>query len=131
MLFVKSATMAYDDYKGIQNWPHDSKLNIRCESKSMLSTLLTMLRFNCSKCDYVAAGWQDLRGHAKNIHKGTLWWVICEAMQYFSPVYIAICVFDTRKCLHMNISSSPILHFLDIFHHFLHTPLRLEKCSQL
>lgn len=72
VIFVKSATMAYDDYKDIPNWPHDSKLNIRCETKSMLSTLLTMLRFNCSKCDYVAAGWQDLRGHAKDIHKGTL-----------------------------------------------------------
>ncbi|EOQ99534.1 LIM domain and RING finger protein [Wallemia ichthyophaga EXF-994] len=72
VIFVKSATKPYNEYSGIDSWPFDSKLNIRCETKAIMSTTLSMLRFNCGKCDYVAAGWQDLRVHAKNIHKGTL-----------------------------------------------------------
>ena len=72
-MFVKSDSKTWDEYKGVERWPYDSKLNIRCETKAIMSTTMSMLRFNCGKCQYVAAGWQDLRVHAKNIHKGTLW----------------------------------------------------------
>ena len=76
VLFVSSSTKLFGEYDDIDNWPVDSKLNIKCENKEILSNLLSLLRFNCSRCEYIAAGWLDYKNHAKNVHKSSLWLVV-------------------------------------------------------
>ncbi|KAF7966741.1 hypothetical protein HWV62_37215, partial [Athelia sp. TMB] len=63
----------------------DSKLGIFFETQAMMEETLILLRFNCpdSSCDYIGAGWGDLKLHVRGVHGKML----CDVCIRFKKVF--------------------------------------------
>ncbi|KZP18272.1 hypothetical protein FIBSPDRAFT_1046304 [Athelia psychrophila] len=85
VIFTVSPDAAFLNYKPDDIPCKDSKLGIFFENEAMMEETLLLLRFNCpdSSCDYIGAGWGDLKLHVRGLH-GKL---LCEVCIRFKKVF--------------------------------------------
>lgn len=74
-IFTTSPNRLYEDFDKKDFIYKDPKLVILFETKEMMEDTLPRLRYNCPdlKCEYIAAGWADLKAHVRALHGRMLW----------------------------------------------------------
>jgi hypothetical protein len=72
---------------------------------------MILLRFNCPEptCDYIAAaGWGDLKLHARGVHGRQMWYVWLIMMILVAHDSAVMCVSATRRCSPMSMHCIPL-----------------------
>lgn len=77
VIITSSADRPFESYAP-EDLIRDMKMDVYFETQEMMEDCLLLLRFNCPdvSCDYIAAGWPELKHHTRTVHGLLLWCVL-------------------------------------------------------
>jgi hypothetical protein len=77
VIFTVSPDAVFASYAPESTPYKDARLQIHFETQEMMEETMILLRFNCADptCDYIAAGWGDLKLHVRGAHGRQMWCV--------------------------------------------------------